>query len=234
LQLSTELVGESDARVDEILTGTDERLQCQCLVTGGGEHGEAVTVGSSELAQHERVEAVVLAGGRAVSVTRCLDLVGVDREHDDPGRKQPSDQEPVGALNRTALHAVAEQQRDQRADGGLVVAELLSSEQLPVLVSATMSFPRRLIHNEFDLQEIAEQQNRSIELRRGLCIQPRDGLDRQLAVNLGEPFEVVAILRTVGEALESDDAAQPGDEELGPVSPRAHCPLLDGAIVQRG
>jgi len=135
LQLGAQLVRQGDPGVDEILTGAHERLQCQCLVAGGREHGEAVPVGSGELAQHERVEAVVLARGRSVALTRCLDLVGVDREHDDPGRQEPSDQEPVGALDRAALHTVSEQQPDQCVDAGLVVAELFSDEQLPVLVA---------------------------------------------------------------------------------------------------
>ncbi len=110
-------------------------LQRECLVAGGREHGEAVAVGSGELAQHERVEAVVLARGRTVALTRCLDLVGVDREHDYLGREEPSDQESVGPLDRAALHTVSEQQPDQCADAGLVMAELFSDEHLPVLVA---------------------------------------------------------------------------------------------------
>ena len=35
-------------------------------------------------------------------------------------------------------------------------------------------------------------------------------------------------------ALEADDAAQTRDQELGPVTPCAHCAFLDGLIVERG
>ena len=90
-----------------------------------------MAVGSRELAQHERVEAVVLACRGTEAITRCLDLVGVDREHRDAGRRQSPDEQPVRALDRAALHAIAGQQLDQLADAGLVVAEPLGSEQLP-------------------------------------------------------------------------------------------------------
>jgi hypothetical protein len=58
----------------------------------------------------------------------------VDREHDYAGRQQSSHEQPVGALDRAALHAVTVQQRDKRVHAKLVMAELLGSEQLSVFV----------------------------------------------------------------------------------------------------
>jgi hypothetical protein len=52
-------------------------------------------------------------------------------------------------------------------------------------------------------------------------------------VDLGEPFEVVAVLGSASEALEAYDAAQTGDEELGPIISRAHRAFLDGVVVER-
>lgn len=43
------------------------------------------------------------------------------------------------------------------------------------------------------------------------AIDAGDRIDRQLAVDSPERFEIKAILRTIGETLETDDAAQRGE-----------------------
>ena len=110
LQLGTELVGECDACVDEILASAHERLQRQCLIAGGREHGEAVTVGSGELAQHERVEAVVLARGRTETITRALTWLGWIASTTIPAARSLPTKSPSGRSIAQHSTAVSEQQ----------------------------------------------------------------------------------------------------------------------------
>jgi hypothetical protein len=130
VELGAQLVGELDAHGDEVLACAQQRLQRDRLVAGGRERGEAVLIGAAELAEHERVEAIGLARGRAEAIARGGELVGMDRQHADPGRQQPADQQPFGSLDRDARHAMADQQLDQRGNAGLVVREAPLDEQL--------------------------------------------------------------------------------------------------------
>jgi hypothetical protein len=52
-------------------------------------------------------------------------------------------------------------------------------------------------------------------------------------VNLREADQIVSIAGTVGETLESNDAAQTGEEELDSTVVGRYCVLLDGLIVER-
>ena len=80
-QLGAQLVGERNAVGDEVLTSTDERPQRLRRVAIGDQDPEAVAVGTSELGEHEAVEAVALAARVAEAGAHRSDLVGVDRDH---------------------------------------------------------------------------------------------------------------------------------------------------------
>jgi hypothetical protein len=58
----------------------------------------------------------------------------MDRQHADPGRQQPADQQPLGPLDRHARHAPGDQQLDQRADPGLVMRETRLDQQLAAVL----------------------------------------------------------------------------------------------------
>ena len=87
-----------------------------------------MAVGAREFAEHERVEAVVLAGGSAEALTSGGDLVGMDCQHAQSGGQQTPDEQPVGALDRHACDLVLEQQLDQCQQSGFVVGKALLGE----------------------------------------------------------------------------------------------------------
>jgi len=59
-----------------------------------------MAIGAGELGQHEAVKAIALAARHAVPRAHRLDLVGVHRDHRQPGVQQPLDQQPVRTLKR--------------------------------------------------------------------------------------------------------------------------------------
>jgi len=59
-----------------------------------------MVVGTRQLAQHERVEAVGLAARRPEARTGGRDLVGMQRQKPQPRVEQPLDQQPVRPLDR--------------------------------------------------------------------------------------------------------------------------------------
>jgi hypothetical protein len=65
----------------------------------------------------------------------------VNREDRDLCGREPSDEQPVGALNRGTLDGVALEQLDQRIDPVLVVSELLGDEHAPVFVADVNVIP---------------------------------------------------------------------------------------------
>jgi hypothetical protein len=100
IELAAQLVGERYACCHEVLAGAHQRSQRECLVTAQSERGEAVAVGAREFTEHHRVEAVVLRAACTEAITRGGELVGMDREHSDPGRQESADQQSVRALDR--------------------------------------------------------------------------------------------------------------------------------------
>lgn len=90
-ELGAQAVGELDAGGDQVVARARQRLQRHRLIAGGREPGEAVVVGARELAEHEGVEAVGLAARRPEALPGGLDLVGMDRQHLDPGGQQAPD-----------------------------------------------------------------------------------------------------------------------------------------------
>ncbi len=135
VELGAQPVGQLDAAGDEVFAGAGQDTQRDRLVARGRQRGEAVVVGAGELAEDHRVVAVGLAGIGTEPVAGGLDLVGMDRQHLDPGGEQPADQEPVGALDREPLDLLLQQQVDQLADPLLVMDDRLLAEQCAVLVS---------------------------------------------------------------------------------------------------
>jgi hypothetical protein len=91
-------------------------------------------VGAGELAQHEAVKPVGLPARGAEPITRCLDLIGMQRQHAHPGFEQPLDQHPAAALDRDDVDLEADQRVAQRGDPLLVVHERLSQQPLSGLV----------------------------------------------------------------------------------------------------
>jgi hypothetical protein len=100
-----------------------------------------VTIGAAELAQHEAVEAVGLAGRGAEAIARGGELVGMDREHRDAGGQRSPDPQPVGTLDRHARDGVLEQRRDQRGHAALVVREARGQQPRSVLVGDVEVMP---------------------------------------------------------------------------------------------
>ncbi len=69
-------------------------------------------IGPCELAEHHRVEAIGLAARHAEAGPRGLDLIGMQRQHDQPGVQQPLDEQPVRPLDRDAQAQDLTQPRD--------------------------------------------------------------------------------------------------------------------------
>jgi hypothetical protein len=134
VEFGAQLVGQRDARMDEVLMGAGERAQRARGVAVRLERAEAMAVGAREFGEHERVEAVALAARVGVARPRRLDLVGMDRHHDQSGLQQPVDQQPVGPLERDPLDGVLAEQRDQRAQPAFVMADRAAHERAAVLV----------------------------------------------------------------------------------------------------
>jgi hypothetical protein len=141
VELGAQPVGQRDARRDEILAGAHERAQGDGLVARGRQGGESVAVGARELAQHEAVEGVGLAGGGAEAVARGLDLVGVNRQHGDPGGQQPTHEQSIRTLDRDQLDGVRAEQRQKRLDAVLVMAEAPLRKRGPVGIADTHVVP---------------------------------------------------------------------------------------------
>jgi len=98
-------VGHADPTTTlEIYARASQRSERLGLIAVGDQDPEAVTVGASQLAQHERVEPIRLAARRAEPHTRGRDLVRVQRQPCQPGVQQPLHQHPVRTLDRDPLH----------------------------------------------------------------------------------------------------------------------------------
>ena len=97
LKLGAQLVAQRHARLHQILAPAAQRPQRLGLIAVGLKHPEAVMVGARQLAQHERVEPVGLAARGAEPRAGGRDLVGMQRQHPQPGVQQPLDQQPVRA-----------------------------------------------------------------------------------------------------------------------------------------
>ena len=93
-----------------------------------------MAVGAGELGEHEAVKAIALAARHAVPRAHRLDLVGMHRDHRQPGIQQPLDQQPVGPLDRDQRHPEPQQPRAQRPDPGLVVTITATLHDPPALV----------------------------------------------------------------------------------------------------
>jgi hypothetical protein len=91
-------------------------------------------IGSGELAEDERVEAIRLATGRAKAWPSRGDLVGMQREHPQPGIEQALDENAVGTLDRDALHVQAHQSAAQCPQPSLVMRERRGQQRVARLV----------------------------------------------------------------------------------------------------
>ena len=61
-------------------------------------------IGPRELAKHERIEPIGLPARDPETVTRCRDLVRVQRQHPQPRIQQPLNQQPIRSLDRDQHH----------------------------------------------------------------------------------------------------------------------------------
>jgi hypothetical protein len=91
LQLGAELVGQRNPRGDQILPRAGQRSQRLGLIRIRFQDPEAMRVGTGELAQHEAVTPVGLPARGAEPIPCGLDLVGMQRQHAQPGLEQPLD-----------------------------------------------------------------------------------------------------------------------------------------------
>jgi hypothetical protein len=80
-------------------------------------------IGARQLAQHERVKPIRLAARSAERRAGGRDLVGVQRQHPQPGIQQPLDQHTIRPLDRDELHTGPLQRAAQPAEPSLVVRE---------------------------------------------------------------------------------------------------------------
>ena len=123
LEFAPQLVAERDASLHEVLARTGERPQRFGLVGVGLKDAEAVMIGARQLTQDERVKPVGLAARGAEPRAGGRDLVGVDRQHPQPGIQQPLDQHPIRPLDRYELCVHSLQRAAQPAEPSLVVRE---------------------------------------------------------------------------------------------------------------
>jgi hypothetical protein len=86
IELGAQLAGQRDPRRDEILPRAAQRPQRLGLIAIGLQDPEAVAVGACQLTQHEPVKPVGLPARRAKPIARCLDLIGMQRQHPHPPR----------------------------------------------------------------------------------------------------------------------------------------------------
>jgi hypothetical protein len=80
-------------------------------------------IGPRQFAQHERVKVVGLPARDAKPIPGRRDLVGMQRQHPQPGVQQPLDQQPVRPLHRDQRHLQAHQLPAQRPQPRLVMRE---------------------------------------------------------------------------------------------------------------
>ena len=137
LELGAQLVTKRLPRLDQVLAPAAQRLQRLGLIAVRLQHPEAVVVGARQLAQHERVEPVGLAARWPESRAGRRHLVGVQRQHLEPGVEQPLDQHPVRALDRDQLNLEAHKLATQRLQPRLIMGER-RGQQLPA---------RRVLHD---------------------------------------------------------------------------------------
>lgn len=80
-ELSTELLGEPGASLDEVLAGPDRRPQRHGLGAVGSKRAEAMAVGPQDVGQDQRVGAIVLVAGAPIPAAKGLDVT--TRDHHD-------------------------------------------------------------------------------------------------------------------------------------------------------
>jgi hypothetical protein len=85
-------------------------------------------VSAQGVGQHERVEAVVLDAGRAVTAAQVLDLVGADHHHGQLSAEQGVDDRAVGPFDRDLIDAVPAQEGDELAQPGCGVLNHRASD----------------------------------------------------------------------------------------------------------
>jgi hypothetical protein len=93
-----------------------------------------VTVGSSELAGTECVEAVGLTAGGAEPVARRFDLVGMNRERRQPSVMEPLNEQPVRPLGRQPATMGTDQSPAEVRDPFFFVGDSCRPQPFPVLV----------------------------------------------------------------------------------------------------
>ena len=133
-QLGAELVAQRDALLDEDLAAAGQGAQRLGVVAVGHQRPEPVAVGACQLAEHERVEPIRLPARWAEPIAGRVDLVGMNRQHHQPGVQQPIDQQPVRTLDRDALHGERAHSAAQLAQSCLVMGDSGGPQPLPVSI----------------------------------------------------------------------------------------------------
>ena len=95
-----QLIGEHDARCDEIIAGSDESTQCTGFIARRSQWGEAVSVSAQEVGEQVGIAAITLGGGSTVARARCLHGVRVNRDDDVARFDQRIDEQARRSLDR--------------------------------------------------------------------------------------------------------------------------------------
>ena len=134
LELGAQLVGERDPRFDELLAGPRQCPERPRLVAVRADRAQPMGVGSRQLGEHERIEAVGLAVGDRVALPRRLRLVGMHGDHGHACLQESVDEDPIGALDRHPLHIESDQFAAERGDSRLLVGDYSLPQARPGLV----------------------------------------------------------------------------------------------------
>jgi hypothetical protein len=152
VELRSELVGERDLLLDQVLARPGQRPERFRLVAVGLEQPQPVHVRAGELGQDVGVEAVRLATG-AVAVAGRGQLVGMDGNDGDAGVEEPVDDEPVGLLDRDPCHLLRSQSPDELCeavlamdDASLVDPAAAGADNEPVLLAGQVEAGGALLH----------------------------------------------------------------------------------------
>jgi hypothetical protein len=126
LEHAAQLVGQRDARPNEVVAAAHQGAQRLDRVGLGRERAQAVAIGAQDVGQDEGVARVALGGDRTVARPAGLEQVGMDRDDAKAGVHQRVDQEAGGSLDRDrdrGRRPVLLQARAEGGEAGAIVAD---------------------------------------------------------------------------------------------------------------
>ncbi|CCC45954.1 putative uncharacterized protein mb3249c [Mycobacterium canettii CIPT 140010059] len=122
-QVRAQLVGQRHPVPDQVFASATGPAQGGRGRGVGQQWTQPGPVGAQRVGEHERVEAVVLVAGRAVTAAQILQLVRADHHHREPGLEQGVHHRAVRAFDGDLAHTGPVQQLEQLAQSGGVVLD---------------------------------------------------------------------------------------------------------------